>query len=236
MKGYKTCIIAFLDILGFKQLINKKQFDTIREIFSSILSDEDATIALHIASDRDVRFDSYNKILDIKEVHILSDSIVIAAPADKPESLAVVIDICDCIQQQLYELRVPVFLRGAISKGDFYSEGNMIFGKGLVDAYLAQENYAIYPRVLLSQEIVEDMIVSVYEKKQLPKDTDGYYYLDTLKSYFDCASSNELLCSEKYKRLSKYVERQLKGYSDKRIREKYLWLKAELENIREQLD
>ena len=66
MKGYKTCIIAFLDILGFKQLINKKQFDTIRKIFSSILSDEDAIIALHIASDRNEMFDSYNKILDTK--------------------------------------------------------------------------------------------------------------------------------------------------------------------------
>lgn len=235
MKGYKTSIIAFLDILGFKQLINKKEFNEIREIFSSIMSDEDAVIALQIASDGDKLLDSYNNILNITEIHILSDSIVIAAPADKPEALAVVIDICNCIQQQLYDLRVPVFLRGAISKGDFYSEGNMIFGKGLVDAYLAQENYAIYPRIILSEEIVDGMIVSVHDEKELLKDEDGYYYIDTLKSYFNCLSYKELLRSEKYKRLLKYVEKQLKGYNDKRIREKYLWLRAELRNILEKL-
>ena len=235
MKGYQECIIAFLDILGFKQLIHKKEFNEIREIFSSIFTDEDAVLALHIVSGGDKLFDSYNAILDIAEIHILSDSIVIAVPANKPEALAVVIDICNCVQEQLYELNIPVFLRGAISKGSFYSESNMIFGKGLIDAYLAQEKYAIYPRIILSEEIVEGRIVSVFEEKQLPKDEDGYYYLDTLKSYFDCFSLDKLLKLKSYKKISEYVELQLKGYSDKGIREKYLWLKKELRNIREQL-
>ena len=236
MEGYQKCIIAFLDILGFKQLIHKKEFNEIRAIFSSIFTNEDAVIALHRANDGDESLDSYNQILKDKEIHILSDSIVIAAPSDKPEALAVVVDICNCIQQQLYELDIPVFLRGAISKGDFYSEGNLIFGEGLIDAYLAEEYYAVYPRIILSDEIVDGMIISVCEEKKLPKDKDGYYYLDTLKSYFDCDSFNDLLHSDRYKRISEYVELQLKGYGDNNVREKYLWLKAELRKIREALN
>lgn len=45
-------------------------------------------------------------------MHVMSDSIVIAAPVGAPEALTVVIDICNVIQEQLYSLDTPIFLRG----------------------------------------------------------------------------------------------------------------------------
>ena len=62
----------------------------------------------------------YNEALSETKVHVMSDSIIIATPWGHPEALAVVIDICDVIQEQLYSLDMPVFLRGAIAEGDFY--------------------------------------------------------------------------------------------------------------------
>lgn len=91
MRTYKKHIVAFLDILGFKNMINTKAFDDIRDIFRSIIPQEDLSFALGRAADD-------------------SD----------------------------YDLNPPVFLRGAVAEGDFYLDENLIFGKALVDAYLAQ--------------------------------------------------------------------------------------------------
>lgn len=40
MKEYKNYIVAFLDILGFKNLICESSFDEIMNIFKNIISDK----------------------------------------------------------------------------------------------------------------------------------------------------------------------------------------------------
>lgn len=232
MNSYEKSIIAFLDILGFKNLINTEEFDKIKEIFQSIMSNKEALIALHIATDGEASLERYNEVLSATKIHLMSDSIIVAAPNKCKEALAVVIDICSCIQTILYEFESPIFLRGAIEIGDFFLDNNVIFGKGLVDAYVAQENYAIYPRIIISAEIVENMIVSMKEDYSgLPVDTDGYYYIDTLKRYINCNTKEELLNCERYIKIKECVQEKLKGYADSRIREKYIWIKKELGRI-----
>lgn len=236
MNSYETNIIAFLDILGFKNLINTKEFDKIKEIFQTIISEKDAGIALVRATGGDLSLEQYNEILSSTKIHLMSDSIIVAAPFKHEEALAVVIDICCCIQEALYEFEFPVFLRGAIAKGEFYLDNNIIFGKGLVDAYIAQEHFAIYPRIIISPEIAENMIVSVDENyKGLPVDKDGYYYIDTLKRYIDCNTKAELLECGRYLKIQSFVQDQLKGYADARLREKYIWLQRELVKIKRDL-
>lgn len=110
--------------------------------------------------------------------------------------------------------------------GNFFLDNNIIFGKGLVDAYVAQENYAVYPRIIISPEIVEGMSVSVKDSyKGLPVDTDDYYYIDTLERYFRCNTEAELLKSNRFIKIKEYVYCQLKGYVDLRIRENTYGLK-----------
>lgn len=232
MNSYEMNVIAFLDILGFKNLINTKEFNKIMEMFQSIISNKDAGIALFRATGGEDYLERYNEVLEVTKIHLMSDSIIVAAPYKYKEALAVVIDICRCIQESLYGFEFPIFLRGAIAKGEFFLDNNVIFGKGLVDAYIAQENYALYPRIILSPEIVEDMIVSVdNDYKGLPIDTDGYYYIDTLEKYINCNTEKELLNCERYLRIKSCIQSQLKGYADSRIREKYIWLRKELERI-----
>lgn len=81
------------------------------------------------AYDEDIVLNQYNDVLSKTKMHIMSDSIIIAAPVGYPEALAVVIDICDVIQEQLYDLEVPVFLRGAIAEGDFYLDEQLILAR-----------------------------------------------------------------------------------------------------------
>ena len=139
------------------------------------------------------------------------------------------------IQEQLYSLDTPIFLRGAIAEGDFYLDKHLIFGKGLVDAYIAQENYAIYPRIILSDNLVAGREISVDGKETLPKDEDGYYYINTLERYIDCESLQELEENERYQKMKARIDTELSGYVDKRVREKYLWLRKELRRIEQEL-
>lgn len=46
MNKYETFIIAFLDILGFKNIVNTSSFDKVLDIFKSIITNSEAVIAL----------------------------------------------------------------------------------------------------------------------------------------------------------------------------------------------
>lgn len=233
--AYKDYIVAFLDILGFKNIINTSGFDDVLHIFQSIITCDDAFIALNHANDGDEIIDRYNESLGEVKIHIMSDSIVVATPAWHPESLAVVVDICNVIQEQLYDLNPLILLRGAIAVGKFFLKDNLVFGKGLVDAYWAQEKYAVYPRIIISGDVAIGRRMSVDTDNDLPKDSDGYYYIDSLARYLGVqykTTWNEVEESDQYGRLMDCIDRNLNGYSDDSVRQKYLWLDREIKKIR----
>lgn len=236
MDSYGEHIVAFLDILGFKNIINTEDFENVRQIFLAIISEQDAQIALTKAVDSTNPMDSpfirYNQILRKKlKIRIMSDSIVVAAPCQFPQALAVVIDVCMIIQQKLYDLEKPIFLRGAITKGSFYVDNNMIFGKALVDAYIAQENYAEYPRIILSDEVQRGMDNTIINDEDLLRDDDGYWYINALESYINFPYWDSLEKNPKYTKLRNSIDQQLSGYSDSSVRKKYLWLNRKLNDI-----
>ncbi|WP_300134929.1 hypothetical protein [uncultured Oscillibacter sp.] len=236
MDSYAEYVVAFLDILGFKNIINTEDFENVRQIFLAIISEKDAKIALTKAigstDPKGASLARYNQILrEELKIHIMSDSVVVAAPCQFPQSLAVVIDVCMIIQQKLFNLEQPIFLRGAISKGNFYVDNNMIFGKALVNAYIAQENYAEYPRIILSDEVQSGMDNTIINEDDLLRDDDGYWYINALESYIDFPAWDGLEKNPKYKKLRNKIDQQLSGYADSSVRKKYLWLKRKLNDI-----
>ena len=195
MEDYVESYIAFLDILGFKNKVKKDGFDRIKEIYNIIktisgdyidASRSNAQIALtRAAEESDVELLNYNKALKLSSIRIMSDSIVISVPASFDESLVVVIDICNCIQEMLYEYNPdftePILLRGAIAKGNIYINEDMMFGQGLIDAYLAQEHIAVYPRIILSESVIHSGL-RVYDSGALllyGADVHGIYPVET---------------------------------------------------------
>lgn len=233
MGGYTECYVAFLDILGFKNMVNTKNFNEVREVFENIISDMDAEMALfHACEDGDIELIQYNWSLQHAVIRVMSDSVVVAVPSKYPQALAAVIDICKITQICLYsQCEVPVLLRGAISKGEFYADEKLMFGKGMIDAYLAQENCVIYPRVILSGELLKNAVISVdADFEGLPHDEDGYYYIDSLGEYMkrgEYETFEEL--EKRYIRMNSVIERYLDSYTDQCIREKYQWLKKKLQ-------
>ena len=272
MKNYEEHIVAFLDILGFKYIIDHSSFEDVIKIFSAVTGGDNLTelrmklerydqTVSEEEKNKKTEIDNYRKAIDTIKTYIMSDSIVIASTADNPESLAIVLDMCFLIQYQLLNLNTPVIIRGALAKGDFYigdgedtkkKSGNntLVFGKGLISAYLAQEKYAVVPRVIVSKEILSTYTASIYGDQLSEDPEDGYMYQSVLRHYL-FESINEDICkkknedeinfykkvfrgTERYKKIKKLIDDNLCGYNDIGIRKKYLWLDAEVKRVENQ--
>lgn len=240
-KQYEKYVVAFLDILGFKKLIYEKSFSdvfgiqTINKIFAESAAKgylyrekgENGSASFNGNPEYEKRRLRYNESLESSIIHIMSDSIVVAAKDSCPEALAVVIDICDLIQKQLFYINEPVLLRGAIAVGDLYIKDNIVFGKGLVDAYLVQEKYAVYPRVIIIKDIIKNRMISIDTDYVLPQDEDKYYRIDSIERFLgvDKAGSwGEIEKSIEYKRLKNLTQKQLDENNDDHVRQKYIWI------------
>ena len=135
-------------------------------------------------------------------------------------------------QFELYQNEMPIFLRGAIVRGNLYVEKDTMFGPGLTTAYLMEENNAKYPRIILTKELLEIIVrndeksdsdidyVSLL-KSMVFRDDDAFYAVDNAKLLM---SGNKAI-REKVKRRIKYV---LDTTIDNSIREKYLYLEKRL--------
>lgn len=224
---YKECYVAFLDILGFKDLIKTEAFDKILGIFRALSDDGFKTAFFRAADKKDDMYGKYNDTLMAVNVHVMSDSIVVSAPCDSPYALETLIDVCMFLQIKLFDLDEPVLMRGAVAKGEYYCNDSVVFGRGMVDAYLYQENYSVYPRIILSNDLVREIKYEEHKGKLFMDDEDKYWYIDCMKEYL--GNHNE--SDEECRKFRSLIDKYLNGYADIRIRQKYMWLDEEYDRV-----
>jgi hypothetical protein len=130
-------------------------------------------------------------------------------------------------------LRIGVLIRGGYCHGQLYHENNVVFGEAMVDAHRLERDVAIYPRVLVSDRILE-MLDGIPDSDRdfLLQDSDGCWHLN----YFGAMlrhSSDGPIDDEQARRWKRAhlttIEAEIAG-SDGRIREKWLWFKRHFEN------
>jgi hypothetical protein len=82
------------------------------------------------------------------------------------------------------------FVRGSIVKAPLYHDDRMVFGEGLVKAYYFESEVAKFPRIVVTQEVRNDVIGYVANSKGgdvyprtelLRQSSDGPVYLDILQ-------------------------------------------------------
>lgn len=133
---YKKRLVAFIDVLGFKNLVFSADLAPIEKYYKFLLSKfADGAIKRRL------------------EYLLVSDSIVIFCD-DKKDNLFTLIKFVGLLQSGL--LAEGVIVRGAISRGDLFVDksNNIIVGAGLVKSY-ALESAAKYPRVIIDREVIE---------------------------------------------------------------------------------
>lgn len=222
---YRDYYIAFIDILGFKKLIREKSCDEICSIYDSIRQFR----TLHREDKKDKETLSI-PIVPKEDVHIriMSDSVCIYIPSDLKDSLFLLAFMCADFQHRMLELKPPILLRGAITKGKLFFNGDIIFGPGFVDAYLMEEKNASVPRIIINKAIIDEYksLGNIFPDNMAFRDYDAFFSLEYI-SLFGSYKAHK----EKYHALYQYILGILGSTTDESVRSKFLYLEARLLSI-----
>ncbi len=219
MNEYSQYYFAFIDLLGFKELVKNKTCSEILDIFHEV--NKQYSIR---KGDVDQK-DSFIPVIPPDDIHyyIMSDSICIYIKDDIQFALPVLIALCLNFQLRMLSFDPPILVRGSISHGKLYSDQRIIFGSALVDAYLREEKLARYPRIIIPRHIIDDskeeMTQTVVRSGFIQPEQDGFYVINYI----------EVLCGQHFRQndrdnLMRYVNEMLKKAFDPSLREKYLYL------------
>lgn len=163
---YKNSVIAYFDILGFKNhtinLTNQDEIDFSK--FLMKLKHCMSTIPKELAFNNYVflrEFACFNKNPNHYYINSInftqfSDNIAISFPTDNKhirEQLGNFIwGLCDCICHFLVQ---GFLVRGALEYNLLYHKDNVILGPAINNAYELESKIANYPRFILSQKLLE---------------------------------------------------------------------------------
>lgn len=221
---YTKYYVAFLDILGFKNLVNGPQA-TCQDIYK---------IYTALGEMERVYFgEDYGEKQDVK-IKVMSDSICLYIEAERSNALYSLLAFCMAFQFDLLTLTPCVFIRGGITLGDMYAKDDIVFGPALTEAYLLEEKSAKVPRIIVRKKTLDQGAAKATEDKKLDtyfatfKDDDAFYVVD----YF------LLLCNKDrnakiLNRVQKTVSYFLDTTVDESVRQKYLYVEK---HIRKRLE
>lgn len=206
-------VIAFLDILGAKKIINQDADESLNLVYKSY------TGAIAQYKQRT------NTHFSIPKINIFSDNISVSFDigedcANIMECIFSVIMFCGILTVQFWSN--GLLIRGGITVGYCFSDDLMVWGKALVRAYEIESTIAIYPRIIIdpfADELFEFLEDPKY-KKLICRDFDGLYFLDIFYSdkYAETLPFLESLIHDNEKRIEALDDTNLKE------RQKLKWL------------
>ncbi len=161
-ENLKNKYVAFIDVLGFSNLVEKRKIDSLEDYFTRIENVLD-----------EIKREKSN-ITSI----LISDSIILTVPEDIDELKSLFIAIRR-IQQALAFKKI--LLRGAVSYGEVYynDEKNIIVGHGYIRAFLLEKE-AIYPRIIIDPQIIGKLALDKNGFISLINGTTKYNFEDHL--------------------------------------------------------
>lgn len=217
---YTECYIAFLDMLGFKELVYKSLCNDIYEIFKTF---NRKPISEAYRGNKNIISKNTTDALKMK---VMSDSICLYIEKKIPDALLCILMSCMQMQFDLLKFTTPILLRGAIIRGKIYAEKDVTFGPGLTDAYLMEENNAKYPRIILTKEVLSDTYCVDSDKEHILyetifRDFDAFYAVN----YFSLVSTADKAI---IKNILSTVNNILDTTTNNSIREKYLYFDRKL--------
>ncbi len=247
--SYDKYIVAFIDILGFKNLVkqsenNKRDFIKVHKVLSNfaILKNketwEKARILMEIEEDTQKKGLDDFYIDNMVCCTCFSDSIIIAINAqDKiSQRCSALIAMLAKISTEL--LREGILIRGAITYGNLFVDDtlNIYCGTALNKAYNLESTVAKYPRILLSSELIEQLnypLTAKWERmpyhQYIERFSDGTAGFSPLVYLQVMQGAPDIIPDEKLKNILVDIKRTIiKGLDDNienpNIYEKYAWL------------
>ncbi|MDP1744991.1 MAG: hypothetical protein Q8L90_05400 [Bacteroidota bacterium] len=219
-KNLKKKYIAYLDVLGFKEIVGKGNLDTLELYFSTVQD------TLEI-----IRSDKKN----IKSL-LISDSTILISP-DTREDFRTLVRAVQTIQAKLAQK--DIWMRGSISFGEVYFNRslNLVVGEGLVKAYLL-ESEAVQPRVIIDTSIIPKIAENRQDFYAFMNPHHNNFEGDKVKlihnwqrytedDSFFVAYAHRILLDSIEDRSINLIYQKIKNklYSDPKHYKKFLWVK-----------
>lgn len=236
--SYRLRYVAFLDLLGFKDITREQDCASIKAFFNDIE-------LIKYSFDAPLGDSIFGKeFIEDTEFTIMSDSIVIATE-DSYAGLSYLLFLCATIQSRLLtSSSQSLVLRGGISYGNYFKLHDLSFGPAMTAACLL-ENQAVNPRVLVDPEIIKRLRIDgiigqtgidqyfaeldpfeIMIKQFLTTFDDDFYFVD----YFNPMELLRLSNSKNFAHnpISTIQQTLQKGINseNERVRQKYIWLRS----------
>ena len=176
-KTFDNYLIAYIDFLGMKDRMETgdgfKTLFWLKEILKSVKGK--ATF-----------IKSTNEIDDFI-IKVFSDNIVIVQKMENDILNDQIISIINLVALLQFEalFAFGLSLRGGITLGELSIDDSVVWGTGLIEAYQIENSIANYPRVVISQKMID-----AYEKCKntkidlftlIKQDNDGCWFVDYIK-------------------------------------------------------
>ncbi|CAI8882623.1 hypothetical protein [Pseudomonas sp. IT-P260] len=197
----KIHFVAFLDILGFKSLVDKEVRSGSGEYLEKLLR-------CHQKCAEIFKPDPTLSIIQF------SDSIVISCPYDASRFIPFITSIAE---YQRYLLDEQLLCRGGVAVNQHFTNGTFTFSAGLIDAYHVESKSARYPRVVIAPDVIDLIYPSTPTSVEVVKEDDGLYFID----YIGITKNRQ---PRLLKNSVRDVVNSLKTSDVPSIREKGIWL------------
>lgn len=228
--GYRDSVVSFVDVLGFRDLLNSQPDPAV--ISRIIRKVRDA-----LAPDRPTRSnDPLGKNVSKAFGFSLSDAVVRIRPYDtKFRDGALFWELLALMHAQGQLLAEGIVIRGAVTVGKAYAHrtDDLAFGPAVAEAYEWESARAVYPRIVLTENAMkayrsDERLRASSEGNEtislLSQGDDGLYYIDYLRKlegeYDHPGGYYELLQKHK-KVIDEGMEKAAVGST---VRQKYQWM------------
>jgi hypothetical protein len=230
--NYEDRVVCFLDILGFRGHVA----DTIKPDGTEAKDRTDLLIAV-FEGIRDILYIDRPEDREGKEVTQFSDSVVISFRANEESGVFYV--LLDIMWVQVNLVLRGILCRGAVTRGKLVHTPKVLFGSGMIDAYVLESKAALYPRVILDESII-NLGAMAHARHHLPeheeqsimsllkKDSDGMYYINYITGAQSELDDPELDYPNYLYCLQQIVARGIIS-KDPSIAVKYRWLQEKLQ-------
>lgn len=185
---YEDKVVAFIDIMGVKELIKQSKKPSDLLMYSSI-----------ICNFQNFTMNGKLKIVSFSDcMYIISDKENIIELLSFISLLSHFLMFDDSTKYEDYSGTKTINchkIRGGITFGKIYSVGNMVIGSAALRAYELESKIAVYPRILLDINTFDkDILLQDHFSESCVKDNDGNFYFDYIQ--FNKLSGNEQIIKD----------------------------------------
>lgn len=229
--SYETRVVAFIDILGFKNSVDKSNND--KNEFERILNTLTELKDFFIRPKNNYEIEADRKLGADTQILQVSDSLIISRLIQEQGGIYYMLSDCAFAIHLL--ISNGYLCKGAIRFGKMYHKETTLFGQAYVDAYLAEEDEKL-PIVKFDKDLFEIVkhfpgpANKGFEKwevdfimKNCKQLENGEYYLDYFTDYDDRVGGGEGTASIHYSKLREIIIDGLKLPKESSAYNKYIW-------------